>query len=730
MRFIIHNIHCAGCISSIEKKLHKNKIRNFQLSFANKSLLVEEKISATKVIQSLQEIGYGCEQVFNVESSLKKQKKKQQEDYLYYKNRSLVALIFGGALMFYAWSGATMQVQTAGEQIFWFTIAILTLLVMYYSGKHFYLSAFQKIRFGQTNMDSLIVLSTSIAFFYSCFVLFFPKFFPVNARHFYFEASIMIIGLVNLGSYLEIKSKQKTYRVIESLFQIQAKTARVVDPKTLQEKEILITKVKKGDWIRVLSGEKIPLDAKILKGAGNVDESALSGEFAPVFKTKGMEVIGSSINLEGSFLAQVQHTTQTSLLSQIITLVEQAQNSKPPIARLADKIASVFVPIILLIAFTTAIFWYFFAVQNPILLMFITSTCVLIIACPCALGLATPISVMAGIHKAAKQGILIHSATALQNLNLANILILDKTGTITEGKPQIINFQNFSQKSKLSILQIATSLERGTKHPFALAFLSLAEQNKLQDFLPIENFKTIIGRGVQGKISKKQFFLGSEKWIKELGFTFEQTASEEIGTKILLANEKKVLAFFILTDTIKPTSKKAIKQLQAKGMEVIIASGDEQKNVDFVAKECGVPLAFGSLSPQDKRQKILEMQKKQKKVIFVGDGTNDAAALAAADIGMAMSSGTDIAIESASLVLMSHSLDKVLHAINISKKTLRNMKQNLFFAFSYNVICIPIAAGVLYPIAGILLNPVFAAMAMSLSSLSLVLNSIRLYYTS
>ena len=736
LNFIIHNIHCTGCVSGIEKQLRKIqnkdkiKIKNFQLSFVDKSLLVQGTILVTEVIKALQDIGYQCEQVLNLEKTIEQQKKKEQISYQYYKNRCLVALIFGGGLMLWGWSGGSMQIQSYSDKLFWLVVAFFCLGVMYYSGQHFYISAIKKLRFWQTNMDSLIALSTSIAWIYSCFVLFFPDFFPSDARYFYFEASVMIIGLVNLGSYLEIKTKQKTYRVIESLLQIKANTARVVDPKSNEEKEIAIDKVKVGDWIRVLSGERIPLDAKILVGTGSVDESALTGEFKPVFKTKGMEVMGSSMNLEGSFLAQVQHTIKTSLLSQIIALVQQAQSSKPPIAKLVDKIAGVFVPIILSIAIFTAIFWYFFASQNQILLMFITSTCVLIIACPCALGLATPISVMAGIQKCAKQGILVHSAEALQNLNSASILVLDKTGTITEGKPKIIDFKNFSVQNTKKILQIAASLERGTKHPFAKAFLMLAEQQGLRNFLQVKDFQTIVGSGVQGKISQEQFFLGSEKWIKKLGFT-KKNFSNPVASNIFLASNKtkEILAVFVITDNIRPSSRSTIESLQKKGMQVIIASGDMQKNVDFVAQKCSVSLAFGGMSPQEKRQKILELQKSHKKVIFVGDGTNDAPAIAEADIGIAMGSGTDIAIESASLVLMSHSLAKVEKSIKIAKQTLTNIKQNLFFAFAYNIICIPIAAGLLYPTTGILLNPIFAALAMSLSSLTLVVNSTRLYFS-
>lgn len=734
--FIIHNIHCAGCVSSIEKQLRKvqnkdrTRIQSFQLNFVDKSLLVQGTILATQVIKILQNIGYQCEQVLSLEKTIQQKKKKEQLSCQYYKNRCLVALVFGGGLMLLGWSGG-MQVQSPSDKFFWLLVAFFSLGVMYYSGKHFYTSAIKKLCFGQTNMDSLIALSTSIAWGYSCFVLFFPEFFSPATRHFYFEASVMIIGLVNLGSYLEIKTKQKTYRVLESLLQIKANTARVVDPKSNEEKKTAIDKVKVGDWIRVLSGEKIPLDAKILVGAGSVDESALTGEFNPVFKTKGMEVMGSSMNLEGSFLAEVQHTTKTSLLSQIIALVQQAQNSKAPLARLADKIASVFVPIILSIAIFTAIFWYFFSSHNQILLMFITSTCVLIIACPCALGLATPISVMAGIQKCAKQGILVHSAEALQNLNSASALVLDKTGTITEGKPKIIDFKNFSTHNTKKILQIAASLEKGTKHPFAKAFLILAEQQGIKDFLQVADFQTIVGGGVQGKIAKEQFFLGSEKWINQLGFTKKNCRAPVASSSIFLASRKtkKILAVFVVTDNIKPSSKSSIERLQKSGMQVIIASGDMQKNVDFVAQQCSVSLAFGGMSPQEKREKILELQKHHKKVIFVGDGTNDAPAIAEADIGIAMSSGTDIAIESASLVLMSHSLEKVVKSIKIARQTLTNMKQNLFFAFAYNIICIPIAAGVLYPTAGILLNPIFAALAMSFSSLTLVVNSTRLYFS-
>jgi Cu+-exporting ATPase len=732
-QFIIHNLHCASCIRSIEKqlqKISKKQLQDFQINFSDKSLFVKGSISTKQIEEQLQQIGYRCERVLEGEESTQSQKKQEEAEYCYYRNRAWVAIIFGGALMIYGWSGGVMQVVNQSDQILWSFVALISLCIIVYSGGHFYRSAIQKIKYLQTNMDSLIAISSSIAWFYSCFILLFPDIFPENAKHFYFEASVMIIGLVNLGFSLEIKTKKKTYQTLESLLQIQAKTAKLVDPKTLQEKETPICDIERGDWIRVLSGEKIPLDAEILKGESNVDESALTGEFAPVFKTKGMEVIGGSMNLEGSFLAKVKNTSQSSLLSQIIALVKKAQSSKPPIARLADKIAGVFVPIILVIAFLTAVFWFFFAPLNTLLLVFVTSTCVLIIACPCALGLATPISVMAGIQKAAKSGILIHSAKAMQDLSVAGSLVLDKTGTITEGKPQIVDFHNFSGQSKQKILQIAISLELGTKHPFASAFLKLGKQEKSK-LLDVKNFENVIGRGVKGKIAGEEFFLGSEQWLKKLGFLVDKKfSSKAASSQIFLATKgnKEILACFSIADNIKKNSAAVIKKMQKRGLKIFIASGDRQENVDFIAKKCGIKKAFGLMSPQEKRQKVLELKKQGEKIIFVGDGTNDAPALAEADVGMAMSSGTDIAMESASIVLMGHSLEKIMSAMEISKQTLRNMKQNLFFAFAYNVVCIPIAAGLLYPF-GILLNPVFAALAMSLSSLTLVLNSVRLYFS-
>ena len=738
LRFIVRNIHCASCISTIEKSLQrlqaskKNKLQDFKINFVDKSLSVQGKIAAKEIIENLKVSGYQAELVRD-DDAMQKQKEQEKTEYRYFLTRSLLALFYGGSLMIYGLSGGSMQVVTASDKLLYSLVAALSLFIMFYSGAHFYRGAFQKIKHLQTNMDSLIALSTAIAWCYSSLILFLPELFPIGARHFYFEASAMIIGLVNFGYALEIKTKQKTYRVLESLFQLKAKTAKLVDKKSRQDQDVAIDKIKKGDWIRVLSGEKVPLDAEVLEGAGNVDESALTGEFILVFKTKGSQVIGGSTNLEGSFIAKVTNILDKSLLSQIIAIVKKAQSSKSPMARMADTIASVFVPIILVVAVLTAIAWYFLAPIPQLPLMFITSTSVLIIACPCALGLATPLSVMVGINRAAKSGILIHSAAALQKLTHATSLILDKTGTITEGKPQVVEFQNFSKMKQQKIFELVLALEQGTKHPFAVALIGfvqeqLANQNK---FSQIQNFKTIVGSGVCGEIAGEEFFLGNAKWLKNLGFTLDHVLKKtRVCSYIFLATSKnkEVLACFFIADEIRKNAFLAIKKLKKMGIKIFIASGDNQKNVDFVARECSITTAFGELSPQDKAQKVAKLQAQGEVVVFVGDGTNDAPALATADVGMAMSSGTDLAIESASLVLMSHSLAKIIHSIEISRQTVCNIKQNLFFAFAYNIICIPIAAGVLYPVLGILLSPIFAALAMSLSSLTLVLNSVRLYF--
>ena len=733
-QFFIGNIHCSSCISSIEKHLNKSKelgIKDFSLNLIDKTLITNTDTKATTIINCLKKIGYNAE-LMEFDNSIKKQNEKERKNYLYYRNHSFFAIFLGSFLMlqdmFHKWTDIQWQFSETEKKIYWIIIALASLFVMLKSGKHFYVSAWQKIKHLQTNMDSLIVLSTLSAWVYSSIVILFYDFFPIGARGFYFEASLMIIGLVNLGNAMEIKTKQKTFNVLENLLNIQPKLARVILAKI--EKQIPIEKVKKGDIIRILEGEKIPLDAEIIEGSCSVDESAFSGEFIPKFKEKGMKVIGGSINLEGGFLAKVVNTHQNSMLSQIINIVQKAKNSKPPIAKLTDKISSIFVPIILTISLATAIFWYFFAPEDNLLFAFITGVCVLVIACPCVLGLATPLSVMAGIFLSAKNGVLIKSAEILQILTKTKVLVLDKTGTITKGKPYIVKFKNFSQKSDKEILQISLSLEQHSKHPFANAFFQLAKTKKLntKNLFSLKNFQSIIGSGIKAEIKKENFFLGSKKWLKKLNFNFPNNEKNYYST-VFLASEtsKKIIAGFYITDKIKETSILAINKILAKNIRIIIASGDNQENVFLVAKQCNINEAKGDLSPKAKKDLILELQQKGKKVIFVGDGTNDAPSLVQADVGIAMASGSDIATENADAILMENSLEKIQQTMKLAKKVSHNIYQNLFFAFFYNLICIPIAAGVIYPWTGILLNPVFAALAMSLSSLTVVLNSVRLY---
>ena len=410
--------------------------------------------------------------------------------------------------------------------------------------------------------------------------------------------------------------------------------------------------------------------------------------------------------------------------------MQKAKNSKPTIARLTDKISSFFVPIILVTALATALFWYFLAPENNLLFAFITGVCVLVIACPCVLGLATPLSVMAGIFLSAKNGVLIRSAKILQILAKTDVLVLDKTGTITEGKPSIVEFKNFSKKNDKAILQIVLSLEQYSKHPFASAFLQLAKTKKLntKNLLKLKNFQSIIGSGIKAEIKKEKFLLGSKQWLEKLDFNFPINKKNYYSTVFLACeNNKKIIACFQITDSIKKSSISAINKLLAQNIRIIIASGDSKENVTYTSKKCKIKEAHGELSPQAKRDYILQLQKKGGKVIFVGDGSNDAPSLVQADVGIAMSSGTDIAAENADAILVENSLEKIQHTISLAKKVLRNIYQNLFFAFFYNLICIPIAAGIIYPWTGILLNPVFAALAMSLSSLTVVLNSVRLY---
>ncbi|TMP77290.1 copper-translocating P-type ATPase, partial [Pseudoalteromonas sp. S983] len=624
-----------------------------------------------------------------------------------------------------------MTVETNLERMSWLVVGILTFGVMYFSGKHFYVGAWKSFKNHSANMDTLIALGTGTAWLYSMVVVFAPDAVPLMARHVYFEATAMIIGLIDLGLALEIKARGKTSEAIKRLIGLQAKTATVV--RDNKEVQIGIEQVLFNDIVKVKPGEKIPVDGVVLEGHTSIDESMLTGEPMPAEKAEEDEVVAGTLNKSGMILFRATRVGKDTALAQIINMVKRAQNSKPPIGRLADVISAFFVPVVMITSVLSALAWLNFGPEPAIAFAIVSATTVLIIACPCALGLATPMSVMVGVGKAAEAGVLIRNGEALQTASKITAMILDKTGTITEGAPKVTDIILAKATDEKDVLQLAASLESGSEHPLAQAIVESALDQDIE-LLKIEAFNAITGFGVEASCNNKALLFGNDKLMKLKGIDLTgfveqaQSLAKEAKTPMYFAVDGELAAIIAVADPIKSDSISAIKRLQANGIRVIMLTGDNKETAAAVAKKVGISEFLAEVLPEDKANKVKELQEGGEIVGMTGDGINDAPALALADVGFAIGTGTDVAIESADITLMRGSLHGLADAIAVSKATLRNIKQNLFGAFVYNVAGIPFAAGVLYPFFGILLSPVIAGAAMAFSSLTVVSNANRLRF--
>lgn len=734
---IIDGASCASCVGKIEKALRAVAgVESAAMNFALRTAQVTGDVEADSLIKAVESIGYNAKST-NEASDDELLDEKEIADEKYYSSllkQMWLALGLGIPLMIYSLAGGPMTVDTTLERIVWLFIGMLCLGIMYFAGKHFYLGAWKSFINHSANMDTLIALGTGTAWIYSMIVVFFPLALPEMARHVYFEATAMIIGLINLGLALEVKARGRTSEAIKRLLGLQAKTARVVrviDGKE-QEIDIAIAQVNLNDIVRVRPGEKISVDGIIVQGRTSIDESMLTGEPMPVEKSANDEVVAGTLNKSGSILFKATRVGKDTALAQIINMVKRAQNSKPPIGRLADVISGYFVPVIMIIAIVSALAWLNFGPDPALAFAVVSATTVLIIACPCALGLATPMSVMVGVGKAAEAGVLIRNGEALQTASKITAMILDKTGTITAGAPSItdiiITDKDYSEKY---ILTLAASIESGSEHPLAEAIVDYA----LEQGIALEiasDFHAITGQGVQANIKGQQLLFGNQKLMLSNKVALNdsvakaQKLADEAKTPMYLAIDNKLAAIIAVSDPIKEDSVSAIKRLQANGIRVVMLTGDNSATAHAVAKKVGINEVFADVMPEDKVNKVAELQAQGEIVGMTGDGINDAPALALANVGFAIGTGTDVAIESADITLMRGSLHGLADAIAISKATLRNIKQNLFGAFIYNVAGVPFAAGVLYPFFGLLLNPVIAGAAMAFSSLTVVSNANRL----
>jgi len=612
----------------------------------------------------------------------------------------------------------------------------LSLPVVFYATWMFFKRAYNSVKTWNLNMFTLIGLGAGVAFLFSVFALLFPDVFPEQFKtesgtvYVYFEAVTVILTLVLLGQLLEAKAHSQTSGAIKELLKLAPSEATLVTPEG--DKVVSINAIKKGDLLRVKPGDKIPVDGKIIEGSSNVDESMITGEPIPVNKNVGDKVSSGTINGNQSFVMEAEKIGSETLLSQIIQMVNSASRSRAPIQKLADRISKYFVPIVVLVSVITFIVWRFFGPEPAIVYAFVNAIAVLIIACPCALGLATPMSVMVGVGKGAQNGVLIKNAEALENLNKIDILITDKTGTITEGKPSVEKVVNLLGEDRKELIKFIASLNKNSEHPLAEAIVKFAKKQQIQ--IPdVVNFKAVSGKGVIGEVNGKQIAVGNAQLMDEIQAEIPVKIQKEVEkeqnqgkTVSYIAVNNNVYGYVTIFDAIKETSKEAIKQLQEKGIEVVMLTGDNNRTAKYVADQLHLTGYKAECLPQEKLQIIKDFQNQGKVVAMAGDGINDAPALAQADIGIAMGTGTDVAIESSEVTLVKGDLMGIVKAVNLGKAVMKNIKENLFFAFVYNILGVPIAAGVLYPFFGLLLSPMIAAAAMSFSSVSVIANSLRL----
>ncbi|MFE8070235.1 heavy metal translocating P-type ATPase [Marinobacteraceae bacterium S3BR75-40.1] len=724
---------CASCVQSIEQALRGVPgVKQASMNFADRTAQVEGDVDPQTLVKAVEDAGYGAAPLEDEDLDDEAKEAADQAHYRKLLRDMAIGLVVGVPLMLWGLLGGTMTVVPGTlNQALWLGVGAITLGVLAFAGKHFFVGAWKAFTHHNANMDTLIAVGTGTAWLYSMVVVAAPGLLPEMARHVYFEASAMIIGLINLGQALEIRARGKTSQAIRRLLDLRAKTARVI--RDGREDDIPVEEVQKGDHIRVRPGEKIAVDGEVLEGSSRIDESMLTGEPMPVAKGEGDTVSAGTLNKSGTLIYSATRVGKDTALSQIIQMVKKAQGAKPRIGRLADSISAVFVPTIMIIAVIAALVWYNFGPAPQISHMMVAATTVLIIACPCALGLATPMSVMVGVGKAAENGVLIRQGEALQTASKLDTIVLDKTGTITEGHPAVTEIAVAEGESEDEVLRLAASVESPSEHPLAEAVVAAAQEKHLEPG-KVSDFEALNGKGVQARLDDKTLRLGNRPWLQAQGIQTEalKEAAERIasngGTPLFLASDDRLLGVIGVSDRIKEDSPAAIRRLHDRGLRVVMLTGDIQAAAEAIAHQVGVDEVHAEVLPEDKARIVRELRQKGRKVGMVGDGINDAPALAESDVGFAIGTGTDVAIESAAITLMRGSLHGVADAIAVSEATLGNIKQNLFGAFVYNSLGVPVAAGVLYPVWGLLLSPVIAGAAMSLSSVTVVTNANRLRF--
>ncbi|MGR5944282.1 copper-exporting P-type ATPase CopA [Enterobacter sp. C4G1] len=725
-QLLINGMSCASCVSRVQNALQAVPgVAQARVNLAERTALIMGSASAADLVQAVEKAGYGAEAI---EDDAKRRERQQETAVATMKRfrwQAIVALLVGIPVMVWGMIGDNMMV-TDDNRTLWLVIGVITLGVMIFAGGHFYSSAWKSLKNRTATMDTLVALGTGAAWLYSMSVNVWPQWFPMEARHLYYEASAMIIGLINVGHMLEARARQRSSKALERLLDLTPPTARVVTDDG--EKNVPLAEVQPGMTLRLTTGDRVPVDGEITQGDAWLDEAMLTGEPIPQQKSQGDAVHAGTVVQDGSVLFRASRTGSHTTLSRIIRMVRQAQSSKPEIGQLADKISAIFVPVVVCIALLSAAIWYFFGPAPQIVYTLVIATTVLIIACPCALGLATPMSIISGVGRAAEFGVLVRDADALQRASTLDTLVFDKTGTLTEGKPQVVAV-NTAGIAEADALRLAAALEQGSSHPLARAILDKAADASLPQ---VSNFRTLRGLGVSGEAEGHALLLGNQALLNEKGIDTSALDSElqaqasQGATPVLLAVDGKVAALIAVRDPLRQDSVDALKRLHRAGYRLVMLTGDNPTTANAIAREAGIDEVIAGVLPEGKADAIKTLQNQGRQVAMVGDGINDAPALAQADVGIAMGGGSDVAIETAAITLMRHSLMGVADALAISKATLRNMKQNLLGAFIYNSFGIPIAAGILWPLTGTLLNPVVAGAAMALSSITVVSNANRL----
>ncbi len=724
--FSVRGMTCAACVGAVERALKGLfGVIDVNVNLATEKATIEyipTIVGFDDFKRVVKEQGYELQTITG--EFIDRERQERERDYLDLKRRFVVSAVLSALILI----GSLTSIPILSN---WFVLFILATPVQFWAGWRFYRAALLALRHLSTNMNTLVVVGTSAAYFYSVVATFLPEIFEAGGLkpHVYFDTSAVIITLILFGRLLEARAKGRTSEAIRKLIGLQAKTARV--ERDSAEVEIPVEEVIVGDTVVVRPGERIPVDGIIIDGYSSVDESMLTGESLPVEKRVGDLVYGGTINKEGRFKIRATKIGKDTVLAQIIRLVEEAQGSKAPIQRLADKVASIFVPTVIGIASVTFLIWYFFGPEPAFTRAMMNFIAVLIIACPCALGLATPTALMVGTGKGAERGILIRDAEALEIAHKIDTVVMDKTGTITRGEPELVDIISLNSASTEDLLLLAASLERASEHPLAEAIYRAAEKYNLRLKEP-EEFSAIPGGGVSGILDRKRVFIGNLNLLEKEGIDISAVKEQvlrlnsEGKTAVILSVEGQAQAIFAIADSVKETSRQAIAELKNMGIEVVMLTGDNERTARRIAQEVGIERFFAEVLPEGKVEIIRKLRAEGRMVAMVGDGINDAPALAEADLGIAIGTGTDIAMEASDITLIKGDLRSVVEAIRLSKLTLRTIKQNLFWAFFYNIIGIPIAAGVLYPFGGPLLNPIFASAAMAFSSVSVVTNSLRL----